>query len=29
MYYFPTYGDIAGLDSNHDGIPCESLPGAP
>jgi hypothetical protein len=29
QYYYPTYGDIAGLDSNGDGIPCESLPGAP
>ncbi|MCS5733722.1 cell wall-binding repeat-containing protein [Herbiconiux daphne] len=28
--YFPYYGDIAGLDGNDkDGIPCESLPGAP
>jgi Excalibur calcium-binding domain len=29
QYYFPIYGDIAGLDANHDGVPCESLPGAP
>ena len=27
--YFPYYGDIAKLDQNNDGIPCESLPGAP
>jgi hypothetical protein len=27
--YFPIYGNIAGLDANHDGVPCESLPGAP
>lgn len=27
--YFPYYGDIARLDQNNDGIPCESLPGAP
>lgn len=27
--YFPTYGDVAGLDSDGDGIPCESLAGAP
>ena len=27
--YFPYYGDVAHLDGNHDGIPCESLPGAP
>jgi hypothetical protein len=27
--YFPYYGDVAGLDSDGDGIPCESLPGAP
>ena len=24
--YFPFYGDIAGLDADGDGIPCESLP---
>jgi hypothetical protein len=29
QYWYPVYGDIAGLDSNHDGVPCESLPGAP
>jgi hypothetical protein len=29
QYYFPIYGDIAGLDADHDGIPCETLPGAP
>jgi Excalibur calcium-binding domain len=27
--YFARYGDVAGLDADHDGIPCESLPGAP
>jgi hypothetical protein len=27
--YFPSYGDVAKLDADHDGIPCESLPGAP
>lgn len=27
--YFPYYGDIAKLDANHNGIACESLPGAP
>ena len=27
--YFPYYGDVARLDSDGDGIPCESLPGAP
>jgi hypothetical protein len=27
--YFPYYGDVARLDADHDGIPCESLPGAP
>ena len=27
--YFPSYGDVAKLDGNKDGIPCESLPGAP
>ena len=26
---FPYYGDVAGLDGNDDGIPCQSLPGAP
>jgi len=25
--YFPFYGDVAKLDGNRDGIPCESLPG--
>jgi hypothetical protein len=29
QYWFPIYGDIAGLDADHDGIPCETLPGAP
>jgi hypothetical protein len=29
QYYFPIYGDTAGLDADHDGIPCETLPGAP
>jgi hypothetical protein len=29
QYHFPIYGDIAGLDADHDGIPCETLPGAP
>jgi hypothetical protein len=27
--YFPSYGDVAGLDADNDGIPCESLAGAP
>mgnify|MGYP003751686075 CR=1 FL=1 len=27
--YFPYYGDVAGLDSDNDGEPCESLPGGP
>jgi putative cell wall-binding protein len=27
--YFPFYGDVANLDADGDGIPCESLPGAP
>ena len=27
--YFPYYGDVAGLDGDNDGEPCESLPGAP
>ncbi len=27
--YFPLYGDVANLDSDGDGIPCETLPGAP
>jgi hypothetical protein len=27
--YFPLYGDVAKLDADKDGIPCESLPGAP
>ncbi|GEP67845.1 GmrSD restriction endonuclease domain-containing protein [Cellulomonas soli] len=27
--YLPAYGDVAGLDADNDGIPCESLPGAP
>jgi hypothetical protein len=28
-FYFPYYGDIARLDADGDGIPCESLAGAP
>ena len=27
--YYPYYGDVAKLDGNNDGIPCEKLPGAP
>ena len=27
--YFPYYGDVANLDGNNDGEPCESLPGGP
>ena len=27
--YFPYYGDVAGLDSDGDEEPCESLPGGP
>jgi hypothetical protein len=27
--YFPYYGDVAKLDADHDGIPCETLPGHP
>ena len=27
--YFPHYGDVARLDGDNDGQPCESLPGAP
>jgi hypothetical protein len=27
--YFPDYGDVGQLDSNSDGVPCETLPGAP
>lgn len=27
--FFPLYGDVANLDGNNDGVPCESLPGAP
>ena len=27
--YFPLYGDVAGLDNDGDGEPCESLPGSP
>lgn len=27
--YYPYYGDVAKLDGNNDGVPCESLPGAP
>ncbi len=27
--YYPHYGDIAKLDGDRDGIPCEGLPGAP
>jgi hypothetical protein len=29
LTYYPYYGDVAMLDADHDGIPCESLPGAP
>lgn len=28
-YYYDAYGDIAGLDANHNLIACESLPGHP
>jgi hypothetical protein len=28
-FYFPYYGDVAGLDGNNDGVACESLPGHP
>ena len=27
--YFPYYGDVAGLDGDSDGEPCETLPGGP
>ena len=27
--YFPSYGDVARLDGDSDGEPCESLPGSP
>ena len=27
--YFPYYGDVASLDGDNDGEPCESLPGGP
>ncbi|MFC7489439.1 MULTISPECIES: HNH endonuclease family protein [unclassified Knoellia] len=27
--YYPHYGDVAQLDGNDDGVPCESLSGAP
>lgn len=27
--YYDLYGDVAKLDKNNNGIPCESLPGAP
>jgi hypothetical protein len=27
--YYPYYGDVAHLDGDGDGIPCESLPGSP
>ena len=27
--YFPHYGDVAKLDGDNDGEPCESLPGGP
>ena len=27
--YYPYYGDVAKLDQDGDGIPCESLPGSP
>lgn len=29
LTYNPYYGDVAKLDADHDGIACESLPGAP
>ncbi|MBN9195516.1 MAG: cell wall-binding repeat-containing protein [Microbacterium sp.] len=29
LTYYPYYGDVARLDADHDGIACESLPGAP
>src|SRR5262249_32580416 len=29
QYWYPIYGEIAGLDQDHDRISCESLPGAP
>ena len=28
-FYFPFYGDVAGLDGDNDGIACETHPGAP
>jgi hypothetical protein len=28
-FYYPYYGDVAQLDADHDGIPCETLPGHP
>jgi len=28
-WYFPLYGDVAELDNDNDGEPCESLPGGP
>lgn len=27
--YYPAYGDVARLDENNDGVPCEALPGHP
>ena len=27
--YYPYYGDVANLDGDNDGEPCESLPGGP
>jgi uncharacterized protein YkwD len=29
LLYAPHYGDVAGLDPDGDGVPCEDLPGAP
>jgi hypothetical protein len=29
LTYLPYYGDVGQLDADNDGIPCESLPGAP
>jgi hypothetical protein len=29
LTYLPYYGDVANLDSDDDGIACETLPGAP
>jgi len=27
--YYPLFGDVAKLDGNGDGLPCETLTGAP